>query len=335
MNIKLKHLFALSIAGSLFLTACGNDNSTATAGTTTTESKTEAPQVAIPNFNAEQAYQNIATQVAFGPRVPNTEGQKLCADWLYAQLKASCDTVYMQETSLMAGDKKTSLKCYNIIGSINPQAKRRILLLAHWDTRPWADRDHKNADQPILGADDGGSGVGVILELARIIKENPLPNKDLGIDILFADVEDYGRSEWGSESYALGTQYWARNPHIPGYKAEAGILLDMVGGKNASFQMEGYSKQYAYAVLKNVWNAAAKAGYGSYFVNTNGGFIEDDHVPVNKITKIPTIDIINLPQGSNTGFVNHWHTHNDNMDAIDKNTLKAVGQTLLQYLYTL
>ncbi len=287
-----------------------------------------------PLFDADAAYNHIAKQVAFGPRIPNSQAQKDCADWMQSQLKESTDTVYRQEVTLTAGDKKTKLKCINLVGVIHPQATRRILLLAHWDTRPWADQDITNKDKPIDGADDGGSGVGVLLELARAIKSKPLPS-NIGVDILLADVEDYGKSEWGDSSYALGTQYWAHNPHVANYTAEAGILLDMVGAKNARFPVEHFSQQYARPVITAVWEAAEQAGFGNYFVYQDGAGITDDHIFVNQIAKIPTIDIINLPEGSSTSFVPHWHTHRDNMENIDKNTLKAVGQTLLQYLYTL
>ncbi|MFT4062889.1 MAG: M28 family peptidase [Edaphocola sp.] len=296
----------------------------------------EGPTIKVPAFDADKTYGYIKQQVDFGPRVPNTSAQLKCADWMELQLKASCDTVYRQQTQLLAGDKKTKLRCINLIGVINPNAKQRILLLAHWDSRPWADQDVANTNAPIDAADDGASGVAVLIGIANQIKANPLGNKDLGIDILLADVEDYGKSEWetnGNTSYALGTQYWAENPHVPNYTARAGILLDMVGGRNARFPLEGNSKQYAGNVQQEVWKAGSEAGYSSYFVYADGGTITDDHVPVLEILHIPTIDIIDLPTGTRTGFPAHWHTHNDNITAIDQSTLKAVGQTLLQYLY--
>lgn len=327
----MKNTKAIVIAViSIFLFSCNENNDNNNKNTPITETK---PLVQVPNFNADNAYQNIATQVAFGPRVPNTPAQLNCAKWMQEQLNQYCDTVFRQETTLTAGDGKTKLRCINLIGSIHPEAKGRILLLAHWDTRPWADNDTHDTHKPIDGADDGGSGVGVLLEVARLVSENNLPNENLGIDILFTDVEDYGKSEW-ENSFALGTRYWVNNPHTPGYTAKAGILLDMVGAKNAVFAMEGYSMQYANHVLQDVWTAARSAGFSSYFLYQRGGSIEDDHVPVNQILKIPTIDIIYMQPGSQTGFGAHWHTHNDNLDIIDRNTLKAVGQTVLQYLYT-
>lgn len=313
--------------------SCNSQNG-ATQSQTATPSAvaTSDTKISIPGFDAKTTYQLIQDQVNFGPRVPGTEAQKKCADWLEQQLQPYCDTVYRQNVTVTAGNGK-QLPCMNLIGVIHPDAKNRILLLAHWDSRPWADQDKTGKDQPILGADDGGSGTAVLLSISKVLKEHPLP-KDWGVDILLTDVEDYGKTEWGDDSYALGTQYWAKHPHVPGYRAQAGILLDMVGAKNARFPLEGYSAQHAANVQNDVWQAASKAGYSSYFVYENGGQITDDHVPVNKILNIPTIDIINLPSGSMTGFGSYWHTHQDNMENIDTNTLKAVGQTLLQYLYT-
>lgn len=292
----------------------------------------EAPAASLPRFVGAKAFEYIRQQVAFGPRVPGTSAHRQCADYLQRELQKFCDTVFRQETTVTAGNGE-SLPCINLIGVIRPEAKRRLLLLAHWDTRPWADQEDPDSDTPIDGADDGASGVGVLLALAEIFNTHPLP-EDLGIDILFADVEDYGRGEWGEDSYALGTQYWVRNPHVPGYTASEGILLDMVGARNARFPLEGYSSRYAPALQRAVWQAAGQAGYSSYFVYENGGAITDDHVPVNEVLNIPTIDIIHLPSGSPTGFGSHWHTLQDNLDIIDTNTLKAVGQTLVQYIYS-
>jgi len=300
----------------------------------TEDNSKEQPAATIskPDFNPDSAYSFIETQVNFGPRVPGTKEHKACANWMEQKLREFCDTVFVQDVQVKAGDGKM-LPCINLIGSINPSATKRILLLAHWDTRPWADMDTKDKDKAILGADDGGSGVGVLLEIARQIKSQPL-SKDLGIDILFTDVEDYGKTEWGEESYALGTQYWARNPHVPGYKAAFGILLDMVGGRNASFPLEGISTKYAGDVQQNVWRAANAAGFSSHFTYMSGGDITDDHLFVNVIAKIPTIDIINLNMNASSSvFPGHWHTHADNMSVIDRRTLEAVGETLLQVIY--
>ncbi len=286
----------------------------------------------VPVFDADSAYRHIERQVAMGPRVPGTPAQRKCADYMEAELKQYCDTVYKQDVKVKAGDGQL-LPCINLIGVINPSATRRILLLTHWDSRPWADQDTINTDKPILAADDGGSGVGTLIELARQLKGAKLP-ANIGVDILLTDVEDYGNSEkWGEDSYCLGTQYWATHLHTPGYKADYGILLDMVGAKGATFPMEGYSSEVAGGVQQKVWQAGAHAGYSSFFAYVAGPPITDDHVPVNKLTGIKTIDIINMSFDPENPFAPHWHTHGDNMTVIDKATLKAVGQTLLQVIY--
>lgn len=329
-NIILSSLFAISIA---LLTSCGSQQSSDDTAKTTDTNKPIIAATNIPTFNSDSAYHYIEQQLSFGYRMPGSTGQQKCAQWMEAQLNIFCDTVYRQSVTVKGGDGK-SLPCINLIGSINPSAKRRILLLTHWDSRPWADQDDSAQTKPILAADDAASGVGVLLELARQIQSNPL-SKDLGIDIFFTDVEDYGKTEWGEDSYCLGTQYWARNPHLPGYTAEFGILLDMVGARGAVFPMEMISAQYAGDVQKNIYQAAQRAGYSSYFPYTQGAGITDDHKFVNEMTRIPTVDIISLSNSTRTSFMPHWHTHDDNINIIDKSTLKAVGQTLLQVLYEL
>ena len=326
--MKRLSLVIAALAVIIYSSSCNNgpDQDMPVADTAT------MPQVAVPGFNADSAYAHIEAQVAFGPRTPGSAAQRQCAAWMQQKLQAVCDTVYRQETTVVGWDSK-NLPCINLIGAIHPKAQRRILLLTHWDSRPWADNDVVNTDKPILAADDGASGVGVLIEIARILKGKPLP-ENLGIDILFTDVEDYGKSGTvENDSYCLGTQYWARHPHVPGYKAEYGILLDMVGGRNAQFPLEQLSAQYAGDVQRRVWEAANRAGYSSFFPFTQGGGITDDHKYVNELAHIPTIDIISLRNDQQNVFPAHWHTHNDNLSIIDKNTLKAVGQTLLQVLY--
>jgi len=328
---KYQQLFAIPAA--LFIILLGSCGSGEPPQTTTA---TNIPPIAIkmaaaPSFSSDSAYAYIDRQVAFGPRVPGTKAQKLCANWMHNSLRQWCDTVYRQETTVKAADGKM-LPCINLVGVINPTAPKRILLLTHWDSRPWADEDTKDTGTPIPAADDGGSGTGVLLELARQIKSFGLP-PSLGIDILLTDVEDYGKSEWGENSYCLGTQYWAAHPHIRGYKAEFGILLDMVGGKDAQFPIEAGSARMAGDVEQKVWDIAVAAGYSSWFPYARGPEITDDHVPVNKIAGIRTIDIIHLTPDPEHPFPTHWHTHADNMNVIDKATLKAVGETLIHVIY--
>ena len=226
----------------------------------------------------------------------------------------------------------TTLNCKNIIASFNPKSATRVLLCAHWDTRPYADNDPDSAYHrtPIDGANDGASGVGVLLEIARQLKISP---PAIGVDILLLDGEDYGAPQdagfLGTDDWALGSQYWSRYPHTPAYGARYGILLDMVGAENAVFTMEGTSMYYAPDVMQKVWNVAAAIGYSDYFSTERTNGITDDHLYINQLRQIPTIDIIQHDPSTNSGFYQHWHTMNDNMKGISKSTLMAVGQTVL------
>lgn len=288
--------------------------------------KPSKPPVKIPKvtFNADSAYQFVQKQVDFGPRAPGTPAHKACAEWLEATLKSFGAEVIVQEGKVSAAVGGI-LPMYNIIGAFNPTASKRIMLSAHWDTRLIGDQDVNPAlkEQPIDGANDGGSGVGVLLEIARQLSIKPLEN--IGVDIVLFDVEDQGLSD-EEDTYALGSQHWSKTPHKPNYTAEFGILLDMVGAGDAVFYQENFSLQFARNVVGKVWDVATQKGYGSYFPYQNGGGVTDDHYYVNTIAKIPTIDIIHH---SPRGFGKFWHTHNDNMDVINKNTLKAVGDVVL------
>jgi Zn-dependent M28 family amino/carboxypeptidase len=296
----------------------------------------EKEKIFVPEFNADTAYRFIENQVNFGPRVPNTKGHAKCAEYLINELKSSGWEVQVQN-GLVYTFNKVEIDLKNIIASYQPDLENRILLMAHWDTRPFADQDSKDKNKPILGANDGASGVGVLLEIARIIGENPV--KNIGVDIILFDAEDYGKPSSTmsqndeSDTYCLGSQYWAKNPHKENYNAKYGILLDMVGAKNASFSKEGGSMYYAPNIVEKVWSAAKSLGYDNYFLDIESPPITDDHYYVNKIIKIPSIDIIHYETKNKVGFGDFWHTHNDNMEVIDKSTLEAVGQTLLEIIY--
>ncbi len=295
-----------------------------------------------PSFNADSAYAFTKAQCDFGPRDMNSRGHDLCGEWIVSKFKEYGCKVTTQ-TATLAGYDGTKLRSRNIMASINPEATTRILLCAHWDSRPWADNDPDSANwrKPILAANDAASGVAVMLELARIIKKSKDEkafNKQLGIDFVCFDAEDWGTPQWAdvadnADSWALGAQYWSKN--LPqGYEARYGILLDMVGGVGAKFYREGMSMQYAPEIVKKVWRAAREVGFGSYFPKEDGGVITDDHVPVNQFAKIPTIDIIPYyADCQQSSFGPTWHTLADNMENIDKNTLKAVGHTLVQVIY--
>lgn len=335
----MKNIFAFTlVAAFLFCCSCQPD------GTSNSESKEvsatdakPAKKMKVPKFDRDSAYQFIADQAAFGPRVPNTTAHTACKDYLAAKLQSFGASVIEQDFKAQAYTG-TTLNATNIIGQFNPTARKRIVLAAHWDSRHIADNDpdESKRNEPVMGVDDGASGVGVLLEIARQLGANPIEN--LGVDIIFFDAEDYGETGSGAvETWGLGSQHWSRNFHVSDYQAAYGILLDMVGAKNARFPIEGTSARYAPNVVRKVWRLAQGMGYGDYFSSQNVGGITDDHYFVNTIARIPMIDIINLPvkTGTNTDelFVNHWHTVNDTMENIDKRTLRAVGQVVLAVLY--
>jgi len=302
-----------------------------------TEVRVVEKQVDVPSFNADSAYLFIAKQVAFGPRVPNTSAHRNTGAYLEKMLKENGAEVTIQNFEATAYDGKI-LFLENIIGSFNPKAKKRILLAAHWDTRPFADQDTVDQRKPIDGANDGASGVGILLELARTIGQ-AAKKPEVGVDIIFFDGEDYGQPDFdkgkgnSENSWCLGSQYWSKNKHKENYSAYYGILLDMAGAKDARFAMEGASMRYAPSIVKKVWSTAQKNGFGDVFVFEQVPGIIDDHAYVNDLAKIPMIDIIEYNGKNDRYFGDYWHTHNDNMDVIGKGTLKAVGQTLLEVLY--
>jgi glutaminyl-peptide cyclotransferase len=333
--MKISYLFAVLSIGIFSMAACKNDKKPVENPSTETPKTIAAPKprVEIPLFSQDSAFHFVEKQVAFGPRVPNTEAHKKCRAYLASTLKRFGATVIEQDFS---ADTYTGIKMSgaNIIGSFNPTSTKRIILAAHWDSRFQADQDkdkakHKN---PVMGADDGASGVGILLEIARCLKSKPM---DLGVDIILFDIEDQGADEGDTTgaTWCLGSQYWARAPHIAGYRADFGILLDMVGAKGATFPKEGYSMYYAPQLTDKVWQLGIDMGYINYFVNSQekqGGFITDDHYAVNKVAGIRMIDIIHRKE---TGFGAHWHTSDDNMKVIDKETLKAVGRVLTAVTY--
>ena len=320
------------LTGCLFLSCCGQKAATDRTVSTVVEVRSSG---LAPVFNPDSAYAFVERQVQFGPRVPNTEAHRACARYLASELKRFGAKIYVQETVLTAynGDR---LQAKNIIGVYNPEQTKRVMLFAHWDSRPYSDHDPEKSNhyKPIDGADDGASGVGVLLEIARQISLNSI---GIGIDIIFFDAEDYGvpdfLNDYTQDTWALGTQFWAKNPHVPHYKAEYGILLDMVGSENATFYKEGYSVEYAAPIVERVWNTARNLGYGKFFMNEKKGPITDDHIYVIRGRGIPCINIIHLDPKTPHGFASYWHTQQDTMDNIDRETLKAVGQTVLEVIY--
>ena len=297
--------------------------------------KEETVVIQAPDFERDSAFYFVKVQTEFGSRVPNTEAHKKCAQFLHNQLEKYCDKVIVQPFVTTTYDG-TKINCKNIIGSFNPENPKRILLAAHWDSRPFADSDPNpaNRNTPIDGANDGASGVGVLLEIARQLKEK---TPDVGVDIIFFDAEDWGTRSGQNETgdwWCLGSQHWAKNLHVANYKAEFGILLDMVGAPNAKFLQEEVSMHFAAKTVAKVWAKAYQLGYKEYFLNQPGNAITDDHLYVNRIAKIPMINIIHQDHTTGTGFVSTWHTLQDNISNIDKQTLYVVGTTVLAVVYS-
>ncbi len=284
-----------------------------------------------PDFASDSAYYFVQKQVDLGPRVPGTTTHKATAEWLETKLAEYADSVTTQEASAKMYNGNT-IPIYNIIASFNPDATPRVLLAAHWDTRHIAEKDVDPALQtkPIDGANDGGSGVGVLLEIARQLK---LTGTEKGIDIILFDAEDLGDPKGGApETWCLGSQHWAQNPHKANYQAKYGILLDLVGSPNAVFKYEQVAMRKAGSLYSDVWNVARELGYGFLFRAEQGGNITDDHHFVMKYRGFPMIDIIDYDPNRAGGFGEYHHTHNDNMDAISAETLRAVGEVVLAYV---
>ncbi|WP_100629899.1 M28 family peptidase [Algoriphagus formosus] len=307
-----------------FVWACSSEKTT----------ETQVPEVVVkpyPTFSADSAYAFIEKQVSFGPRVPGTTGHVNTKAWIIDRLESWNWSVQTQDFQAKTYDGLT-WDLSNIIASYNPQATKRILLAAHWDTRRIADKDTERIDEPIDGANDGGSGVGILMEIARVIGSGDL-KPDVGIDIILFDGEDDGEPETARVRdnsqvwWCLGSQHWSQNKHTPNYSAYYGILVDLVGAKGARFYREGYSRRYASGILKKVWDHASKLGHSAFFINQDSPEILDDHLFVNQYAQIPMIDIIEFsPQ---YGFGHYHHTHQDNLDLIDKKPLQAVGETVL------
>ena len=303
--------------------ACKND------GPKTTPVKKDP--VKVPVFSQDNAYRNIEKQLEFGTRNPGSEGHVQCKDWFVSEFTAYGAEVIAQEfkANLYTGE---SYPAWNIVAQFNPEKKERIILSAHWDSRFIAEEDPRKdmRDQPIPGADDGGSGCGVLLEIAQIIKNNPI---DLGVDIILWDAEDQGKRGEGNDlTWCLGSQYWAKKKHKRDYRAKFGINLDMIGGKNPSFGKDYFSKKYAGPTMDKMWKLAQNMGYSDAFIDKDTGGLTDDHRFINEMAGIPMLNVINQPDTPNR-FISEWHTHSDDISAIDKRSLRIVGQVVTAVIY--
>lgn len=303
--------------------------------------ETETPErvVNVPKATADSAFFFVKKQVDFGPRVPNTRAHREAGDYLTAQLRKYGAQVTIQNFESPSFDgQKLSLR--NIIATYYPEKKKRILLAAHWDTRPFADKDKEKPNAPFDGANDGASGVGVLLEIARVLKNSTPP--EVGVDIILFDGEDWGEPD-GVQSasqlpngykewWCLGSQYWSLHKHRPNYTAYYGILLDMVGSNGAKFYREGTSLEFAPTIVEKVWKRAAKLGYTNVFVPTNAAPITDDHLFINQIAKIPMIDIVHYDPAKGY-FGDYHHNTKDNMSLINAQTLRIVTDVVLNVIY--
>lgn len=331
--IKLKQAFVIVIVGS-FLFGC-----TGGGGDKNQEVKQPAREIKVPGFNRDSAYFFVNKQVEFGPRVPNSKSHRNAGDYLVNKFREFGGQVMVQEFSAPTYEGQ-SLQLRNIIASFYPKKQKRILLAAHWDTRPFADKDADNQNGPMDGANDGASGVGVLLEMARLIGKDS--SVSVGVDFILFDGEDWGEPEniqgqvpvpqgWDTW-WCLGSQYWSKNKHKANYSAYYGILLDMVGAKRSQFFREGASLQYAPKIVSKIWDTAARLGYSDYFVKQNAGAITDDHIYVNEWAKIPMVDIVHYQAGVGY-FGDYHHSQKDNINIISKETLEVVGSTLMHVIY--
>lgn len=334
-----RFLIIIVLAG---LFSCSSDKEKKVAS----EAETPARVVSVPVFNADSAYSFVKQQVDFGPRIPNSSAHKKAGDFFIRKFESYGATLIVQPFEALTYDNQ-KLFLRNIIASFNPEKTKRILLAAHWDTRPFADKDPENPKASFEGANDGASGVGVLLEIGRVLSLSTLP--DVGIDIILFDGEDWGFDTttasrlYGSNTdfklpkgldswWCLGSQHWSKNKHKPNYSAYFGILLDMVGAKNAQFAREGASMEYAPGIVDKVWKTAGRLGFGNIFINRNEGAITDDHIFVNQYARIPMINIVNYDPIE--GFFGDFHhSRKDNLGNISKETLEAVGITLLNVIY--
>jgi hypothetical protein len=309
----MKTLLALLLAGPV-LAGCNG------AGASGGGARVDRQPVQAPPFRADTAFAYIEKQVSFGPRVPGTPGHAAQLEWLTAFLRVRADTVILQPFEHLTTTDGRRLAMTNVFARFRPELRDRLLLVAHWDTRPTADQeaDPERRDQPIPGANDGGSGTAVLLELANVLSSNSPP---VGVDLLFVDGEDYGP---GEPDMYLGAKHFAATQ--PAYQPLYGILLDLVADANPVYPIEGNSKDSAPEVVERVWRTAEQMGLGGSFVRRDGGWITDDHIPLNR-AGIRTIDIIDFD-------FPHWHRLSDDLSNVSPRGLGIVGSVMTALIYS-
>ncbi len=326
----------LAIGYSLLAASCHNNGDKGNVSNVDTVKTVTETTVNVPAFSADNAYAYTKTQVDFGPRIPGTKAHTECLNFIVAELEKDSLHPTIQKTKARTFDGKY-YEIDNVIAQSQPKNNVRIMLCTHWDTRPWADADTFESTKPFDGACDGASGVGMLLEVAHHLKD-----AGIGVDLVFFDLEDYGQQNGVNgedtkyppqdDTWCLGSQYWAKNLPADYITPRYGILLDMVGCKNALFPTEGTSMQCAPQIVNKVWGIAAQLGYGNYFTRDRTTPTIDDHLYVNKFANIPTIDIVAYDTKTHDYPYFH-HKHSDNMSVIDKNTMSVVGKTLMNIIY--
>ncbi len=289
----------------LFFIGCGPDN---------------------PNFDEDHAFEYLITQCEFGPRNPGSDGYYACLNFMVDELTQYADEIILQDFSYTERKYRNRYDLQNVIARFNPDADFQTMISCHWDTRPWADEEENRKDrsQPIIGANDGASGVAVLLELAKIMAENP---PSIGVSLVFFDGEDMGvRGE--NETYCQGSRFFSKNLPIP--KPYEAINLDMIGDKQLHLPVEKYSLEFHPKLVRYLWKRADEMGLDAFDMTPQYA-IYDDHVPLYQIAGIPAIDLIDFKYPNPYG--NFWHTMDDLPENCSAKSLGQVGELMVDYIY--
>ena len=280
----------------------------------------------VPRFDENHAFSYLVAQCDFGPRNPGSDGYYACLDYLITELDQSANEIILQDFSYQERRYNKQYNLQNIIARFNPDSEFQTVISAHWDTRPWADQEdlRQDRDQPIIGANDGASGVAILLELAKIMGENPPP---IGVNLVFFDGEDLG-VPGENETYCQGSRFFAKNLPIP--RPDEAINLDMVGDKQLVLPIERYSLEYHPELVRHLWDRAKDMGLDA-FIGRVDYAIYDDHIPLNEIAGIPSIDIIDFKYPNS--YANFWHTMNDIPENCSEESLGQVGALMVDYIY--
>jgi hypothetical protein len=280
----------------------------------------------VPRFDENHAFSYLVAQCDFGPRNPGSDGYYACLDYLITELDQSANEIILQDFSYQEQRYNKRYNLENIVARFNPDSEFQTVISAHWDTRPWADQEdlRQDRDQPIIGANDGASGVAILLELAKIMGENPPP---IGVNLVFFDGEDLG-VPGENETYCQGSRFFAKNLPIP--RPDEAINLDMVGDKQLVLPIERYSLEYHPELVRHLWDRAKDMGLDA-FIGRVDYAIYDDHIPLNEIAGIPSIDIIDFKYPNS--YANFWHTMNDIPENCSEESLGQVGALMVDYIY--